>query len=132
MTRRRPLGRPRVGKILAASRAAGRVWLVAVSIGLAGSSVQAQIAAATDGASLYTAYGCYQCHGYQGQGGVAGPRIAPSPYPYPAFAQLVRRPANVMPAYAAGVLSDETLRAIFDYVRGVEEPAALEDIPALR
>lgn len=84
------------------------------------------------GKAPYVANGCFQCHGYEGQGGVAGPRIAPSPYPYLAFAQLVRRPANVMPAYSAMVLDDVTLRAIFDYVVSIPEPAALEDIPALR
>lgn len=101
-------------------------------MGLSASAAHAQPATAGDGAALYSAYGCYQCHGYQGQGGVAGPRIAPSRYPYLAFAQLVRRPANVMPAYAPGVLSDATLRAIFDYVRSVAEPPALDDIAALR
>jgi ubiquinol-cytochrome c reductase cytochrome c subunit len=84
------------------------------------------------GKARYVATGCFQCHGYEGQGGVAGPRIAPSPYPYLAFAQLVRRPANVMPAYSAAVLDDDTLRAIFDYVVSIPEPAALEDIPALQ
>jgi len=84
------------------------------------------------GKARYVANGCSQCHGYEGQGGVAGPRIAPSPYPYLAFAQLVRRPANVMPAYSAAVLDDDALRAIFDYVVSIPEPPALEDIPALR
>ena len=101
-------------------------------MGFCASAAQAQTATAGNGETLYAAYGCYQCHGYQGQGGVAGPRIAPSPYPYLAFAQLVRRPANVMPAYAPSVLDDETLRVIFDYVRSVAEPPALDDIPALR
>ena len=33
--------------------------------------------------------GCYQCHGYQGQGG-AGPRIAPKPLSLEAFTRWVR------------------------------------------
>lgn len=84
------------------------------------------------GEALFATYGCYQCHGYAGQGGVAGPRIAPSPYPYLAFAQLVRRPADVMPAYSAEVLDNATLQAIYDYVRSIAEPPALADIPALQ
>lgn len=83
------------------------------------------------GRELYDANGCYQCHGYAGQGGAAA-RIAPSPYPFEAFAQLVRRPANEMPAYAAAVLSDADLQAIYRYVRSVPEPPAVADIPALR
>ena len=83
------------------------------------------------GRELFDANGCYQCHGYAGQGGAAL-RIAPSPYPFAAFAQLVRRPANEMPAYAPSVLSDADLQAIYRYVRSLPEPAPLADIPALR
>ena len=83
------------------------------------------------GRDLYDANGCYQCHGHAGQGGAAV-RIAPSPYPFEAFAQLVRRPANEMPAYAAAVLSDADLQAIYRYVRSMSEPPAVADIPALR
>lgn len=85
-----------------------------------------------DGRALYVAYGCYQCHGYEGQGGMAGPRIGPSPYPFIAFAQLIRRPANVMPAYAPSVLDDATLEKIYDYVRARPEPADAGDISLLR
>jgi ubiquinol-cytochrome c reductase cytochrome c subunit len=95
-------------------------------------SVGAAIAKAPDrGRALYEANGCYQCHGYAGQGGAAL-RIAPSPYPFEAFAQLVRRPANEMPAYAASVLNDADLQAIYRYVRSVAEPPAVADIPELR
>jgi mono/diheme cytochrome c family protein len=31
------------------------------------------------GKKLYVSYGCWQCHGYEGQGGAAGPRHAPRP-----------------------------------------------------
>jgi len=82
--------------------------------------------------AAFVANGCYQCHGYSGQGGAAGPRIAPSPYPFAAFAALVRRPGNVMPAYAESVLDDAALREIYAYVRSVPEPPPVEDIAALR
>jgi len=36
-----------------------------------------------------------------------------------------------MPAYSPNVLSDEKLRQIYEYVRSVPEPPAVEDIPAL-
>lgn len=96
------------------------------------SSLSARAQSPESGATLYAANGCYQCHGYQGQGGVAGPRIAPSAYPYAAFVQLVRRPANEMPAYAAGALSDADLREIYAYVRSLPEPPRLEELSALR
>jgi mono/diheme cytochrome c family protein len=73
--------------------------------------------------NLYIDYGCYQCHGYEGQGGEAL-RIAPSTYPLETFAARVRRPTNEMPAYAREVLSDADLEAIYRYVRSRPEPAA--------
>ena len=76
-----------------------------------------------DDRALFVGYGCYQCHGYEGQGGEAL-RIAPSAYPFEAFAARVRRPANEMPAYAREVLSDADLEAIYRYVRSRPEPAA--------
>jgi mono/diheme cytochrome c family protein len=72
---------------------------------------------------LFVRYGCYQCHGYEGQGGEAL-RIAPSPYPFEAFAAKVRKPANEMPAYAPEVLSDADLQALYRYVRAIPEPPA--------
>ena len=85
--------------------------------------------AADEGRALYTANQCWQCHGYEGQGG-PGPRIAPTLYPFAAFAAFVRHP-NLMPAYSPNVLSDEQLRQIFEYVSNVPEPPAVEDIPEL-
>jgi len=80
---------------------------------------------------MFVTYGCYQCHGFEGQGGAAL-RIAPSPYPFEAFAALVRRPANEMPAYPPGALPDEQLRAIYRYVRSIPEPPPLDSLPLLR
>jgi mono/diheme cytochrome c family protein len=37
-----------------------------------------------------------------------------------------------MPAYSPNVLSDAQLQAIYDYMRSIPEPPAVEDIPALR
>jgi hypothetical protein len=59
-------------------------------------------------------------------------RIAPTVYPYEAFARLVRRPANEMPAYAPQALGDDALRAIYGYLRSIPEPPPLADIAILR
>lgn len=83
-----------------------------------------------EGLALYISQQCWQCHGYEGQGGVAGNRIAPTPYPFEAFARLVRF-TNLMPAYSPKVLSDEQLRLIYAYVRSIPEPPPLEEIPEL-
>lgn len=97
----------------------------AASVG--GNIMDGQIRA---GRALYESHQCWQCHGYEGQGSVAGVRVAPTLYPYEAFVQLVRH-TNLMPAYSPYVLSDEQLRLIYAFVQSIPEPPPLEDIPEL-
>lgn len=85
--------------------------------------------AVREGRELFTSNQCWQCHGYEGQGGVGG-RIAPTIYPFVAFAALVRH-TNLMPAYSPNVLNDEDLQKIFEFVSTMPEPPAVEDIPEL-
>ena len=83
-----------------------------------------------EGRALYVSQQCWQCHGYEGQGGVAGVRLARPLLPFEAFARLVRF-TNLMPAYSPKVLSEEQLRLIYAYVRSIPEPPPLEEIPEL-
>ena len=56
----------------------------ALAVLFSGAADAADKAASGDvatGKHLYAADGCYQCHGYVGQGGSAGPHIAPKPLP---------------------------------------------------
>lgn len=81
----------------------------------------------------YVEHACYQCHGYEGQGGgFGGPRIAPDPLPYETFAEVVRRPYGVMPAYSIKVLSDEELKLIYGFVISIPEPPEAEEIRSFR
>ncbi|MCZ6767640.1 MAG: cytochrome c [Acidobacteria bacterium] len=75
--------------------------------------------------------GCFQCHGYQGHGGRAGPRIAPKPLSLEAFTRLVRKPPNVMPAYSPKVISDEQLKRIHEYLKSIPEPPEVSTLPIL-
>lgn len=84
----------------------------------------------TQGRDLYQSFQCWQCHGYEAQGGAAA-RIAGTEYTYEAFARFVRHP-NLMPAYPPRLLSDEKLRLIYEFVRSIPEPPPIKDIPALR
>ena len=86
--------------------------------------------AVREGRALYESHQCWQCHGYEGQGGAAGVRIAPTLYPIEAFSRLVRH-TIIMPAYSPNVLSDEQLRLIYAYVRSIPEPPPLDEIPEL-
>lgn len=83
------------------------------------------------GRAAYIEHGCYQCHGYDGQGGFAGVRLAPDRLSYPAFAALVRYPASVMPAYSADMLGDADLQLIHDYIVVLPKPASAAQIRAL-
>ncbi len=51
---------------------------------------------AARGKAIFVKVGCYACHGREAQGGgTYGPRLAPSPIPFPAFLRFVRkRPAR--------------------------------------
>ena len=86
------------------------------------------------GKSLYMKNMCYTCHGTAGQGGDrgSGPRLAPDPFPWEAFAAQVRRPRESMPRYAQEHLSDADLAAIYAYVASFKQGRKASDIPLLK
>ena len=75
------------------------------------------------GQRLYNEMGCWQCHGYQGQGGEAGPRIGPQPIPWPVFNNYVREPSGAMPPYRESVLSEADLRKIHAFLASLPPPS---------
>ena len=90
---------------------------------------QARDDAAERGKQVYLKYGCYQCHGRQGQGSSAGPRLAPAPMPPAAFARYVRQPRGEMPPYTAKVVTDQELADIHAFLRSVPRPPAVAALP---
>ncbi len=99
----------------------------------AGAVAQETTAAPDSKRVAYVEHACYQCHGYEGQGGgFGGPRIAPDPLPFDTFAEVVRRPYGVMPAYSTNGLSGEDLKLIYDYVASIPEPPGAEEIRSFR
>jgi mono/diheme cytochrome c family protein len=85
---------------------------------------------AQNGKKIFDSYGCYQCHGHAGQGGV-GPRIAPRPIPFAAFEKYVRHPSGEMPPYTVKVVSDHDLADIYAFLESIPQPPAAKDIPLL-
>ncbi len=84
-----------------------------------------------EGYREYVENGCWQCHGFQGQG-MAGPALAPNPLPYEAFSTVVRKPTNVMPAYSLNVLGEEQLKLIHKYLQSIPQapdPDSISLIP---
>ena len=95
-------------------------------------TAQAPAGNADTGKKLYVSYGCYACHGHEGQGGAAGPRIAPRPLPLAAFTAIVRRPPNLMPLYTERLVPDADLGHIHAYLQSRPTPPPVESIPLLQ
>ena len=104
--------------------------LAGLAVAATGTLAEESKSVQSNGRELYMSYQCWQCHGYEGQGGAAA-RIATTSYPFEAFARFLRRP-NLMPAYPPNLLDDDELRLIYEYVRSIPAPPLLEDIPELK
>ena len=83
-----------------------------------------------NGKRLYLKDGCYECHGYAGQGG-AGARLAPRVLSAANLIKYVRHPSGSMPPYTAKVASDADLTDIRAYLATMPEPPPLKSIPIL-
>jgi mono/diheme cytochrome c family protein len=91
----------------------------------------ASAASAEKGKTLFIQYGCFQCHGTVGQGGNAGPKLAPDPLPYEALANFVRTTNRQMPPYREAVLPNEDLADIYAYLQSVPKTPDYKTIPLL-
>lgn len=88
---------------------------------------------AENGKKLFVKNGCYQCHGYAGQGGSAGARLAPRPIPVVALIAYVRHPPDGdMPVYTAKVMSDAELTDVWAFLKSIPASPAAKDIPLLQ
>ena len=74
------------------------------------------------GRQLFAAVGCFECHGYLGQGGSGGPKLGPGPLPFAAFLQYLRTPANQMPPYTAKVLPEADVADIYAFLESMPPP----------
>jgi len=85
-----------------------------------------------NGKNLFAKYGCYQCHGYVGQGGLAGARLAQTRLTLIAFTTYVRNPRpGGMPPFRAKLVSDKELADVYAYIKTFPEPPAVKDVPLL-
>ena len=86
---------------------------------------------AENGKRLFVRDGCYQCHGYAGQGTIAGARLAPPVLNAQAMTRYIRRPAGAMPAFTDKVISDQEVADIYAYLKTIPAPKPVKDIPLL-
>jgi mono/diheme cytochrome c family protein len=89
---------------------------------------------AVEGKRLYLVVGCFACHGRSGQGGALNgpaPILAKTAMPFDGFKGQLRQPANDMPAYSEGVMSDKEIADIYAFVQALPGPRPAKDIPLL-
>ena len=96
-------------------------------------ATQAALAAgsADKGKTAFAKHGCWQCHGFMGQGGVAGKTLAPNPMPLEAMSAFVRNSAGPMPPYPKEILSDADLADIHAYLESIPKARDYKSIPLL-
>jgi mono/diheme cytochrome c family protein len=77
-----------------------------------------------NGQRLFTNYGCYECHGNQGQGSTqtGGSRLGPPQIPLSAFVSYVREPSGQMPPYTARAVSSEELADMYAFLQSLPQP----------
>jgi mono/diheme cytochrome c family protein len=118
-------------------RAMGLKLGLFVAVALGASLAATSMAAAADAAKgkiAFTQNGCWQCHGFAGQGSVAtsnGRVIARTQLPLDAFKSFVRTTNGAMPPFREAVLSDQSLEDIYAYLQSLPAPKAASDIPLL-
>ncbi len=110
------------------------ICFLAAALALSSGIALAQSAPVGDalrGKKIYVSDGCYQCHGYQGQGSNAGSRLAPNPMPFAAFAHQLRNPRVRMPAYAPSVMPEQDLADIYAFLMTIPKARTVAETPLL-
>ncbi len=89
---------------------------------------------AAQGKVAFTKHGCWQCHGFEGQGSASTSNnkvLAHDPIPWEAFYGFVRTSNTGMPPYDEKILPDGDLENIYAYLKAQPAPKAVKDIPLL-
>ena len=88
---------------------------------------------AARGKILFTQkFGCYQCHGTEGQGSaITGPKLAPDPIPYDALSAFVRTSSRNMPPFREQILPNADLEDIYAYLKSIPPAKDWKTIPLL-
>ena len=86
---------------------------------------------ADSGKRLFLRDGCWECHGFAGQGGRDGARIGATSLTLQGVIRYVRRPTGSMPAFTDKLISDQELTDIYAYLKSLPAAKATKDIPLL-
>jgi mono/diheme cytochrome c family protein len=108
--------------------------LAAFATGLAFGSAPVFAADAAKGKDAFLKFGCWQCHGIEGQGSPVtsqGKVLAPDPMPLDNFIAFVRSTNRAMPPYSEQVLSNEDLGDMHAYLSSIAKGKDYKSIPLL-
>jgi mono/diheme cytochrome c family protein len=100
-----------------------------------GPGVALAAASADNGKVAFVKHGCWQCHGFEGQGSTAtsgGRVLYDTKLPFEAFKAYVRDPSGAMPPFHAEILSDSDLADIYAYLQSLPKPKPASEIPLLK
>lgn len=86
---------------------------------------------AENGKRLFLRDGCWECHGYAGQGGRDGARIGATSLTLQGVIRYVRKPTGAMPAFTDKLISDQELTDIYAYLKSLPPVKAAKDVPLL-
>jgi len=109
------------------------IFFLAIAVVLAPGAALA--ASAENGKAAYVKNGCWQCHGFLGQGSImtsGGKVISRTEMSLEAFIGFVRNTSGTMPPYRAAILSDADLADIYAYLQSVSPPPDANSIPLLK
>jgi len=93
----------------------GAVLFLSVSTTMAAHAADAQA-----GREAFVKNGCWSCHGYEGQGGASGPKLAPNPPALAGFRIFVRTNQTSMPAYSEKVLPDSVIDDMHAFLTSIK------------
>ena len=102
-----------------------------IGTGLVFSNAALAAGSAEKGKAAYVRHGCWQCHGFEGQGGTAGKQLAPSPMPLEAMSAFVRYSAGPMPPYPKAILPDADLADIHAWLQSIPKARDYRSLPLL-
>jgi mono/diheme cytochrome c family protein len=105
--------------------------IVAIAFGVLALVQTASTGNVANGKRVFDKDGCYECHGYAGQGGRDGARIAQTTMPQAGFMRYVRRPTGAMPAFTQKVLPDQDLADIYAFLKSLPSAKPASEIPLL-
>lgn len=111
-------------------------WVLKLSLAaLAAVSVMgggaAFAASAEKGKAAYVQHGCWGCHGFLGQGGITGPKLAPDPLPLEGMSAFIRSTNGTMPPYSEKMLSNEDMADIHAFLVTIPKAPDYKTIPLL-